>query len=33
MTSGRTWTAEDYVARDARLAALGVRSFRKQRPS
>ncbi|HEY1391155.1 MAG TPA: hypothetical protein VGF38_21645 [Ktedonobacterales bacterium] len=30
---GRTWSAENYAARDAQLAALGVRSFRKRRPS
>jgi hypothetical protein len=30
---GRTWAAEDYAARDAQLAALDIRSFRKRRPS
>jgi hypothetical protein len=27
-TSGRTWTAQEYDARDAQLAALGVSSLR-----
>lgn len=27
---GRTWTSSDYAIRDARLAALGVRSFDKK---
>ncbi|MGO8947584.1 MAG: hypothetical protein ACLQUY_07960 [Ktedonobacterales bacterium] len=28
-TQGHTWTVADYAIRDAQLAALGVRSFRK----
>jgi hypothetical protein len=30
---GRHWTAADYAARDAQLAALGVRSLRQRHVS
>lgn len=31
LAQGRTWSVEDYATRDAQLAALGVRSFRKNK--
>jgi hypothetical protein len=31
VAQGRTWSAEDFAARDAQLAALRVHAFRKHK--